>query len=584
MRVCPVRAVRIRDGKADVVSERCIGCGACVNVCSQRALRTRDNLDEVRRLLAKDRAVAILAPEYIAAFHPATAEQVESALDRLGFYSIETTILGEELVAMEYERMLAHLNGQVYVRSTCPAVVARLQRYHPQLATNLAPIVSPMIAQGRLVKAIYNEPVRTVYIGPCIARKAEAADPQVSDAIDAVLTFDQTRQLFEEQGIDPSALVPIDGEQNRPMLFKDASVIDGFPRDILARRSILDTDVRVVRGSHALSELIEAVEGRDARPRIVDLLECDGCIAGPGMATSLSAFARKRIVSDYYRERRDSPIAEMRFVDLQPRLPRIATARGFIPQPIREEIPSTEALAAILAQADRHIPENRLDCGACGYDTCHEQALAISQGLAEWKMCHPFQQEVLSRLVDRLRELSVTDGLTGLVNHRTFNERLEEELHRSGRYGNLASVLMIDIDLFKSINDSLGHIVGDTVLRAIASVLSESVRASDILGRWGGDEFSVILPETDKTQAFAVAEKLRSKVEAVPIRVTDGGNEKTLKMTISIGVAASNGLVTADDLVTDADRALYRAKANGRNRTEIGSANVETTPAPSEES
>ncbi len=578
VRVCPVKAVRIRDGKAEIVAERCVACGLCVNACSQKALRARSDVASVRRLLARERTVAILAPEYVAAFHPIRPQQVEAALELVGFYSIETTILGEELVATEYERLLEHRNGQLYVRSTCPAVVARLQLYHPQLATNLAPLISPMVAQGRLIKAIYNEPVRTVYIGPCLARKGEAADPQVSDAIDVVLTFDEAKLLLEEHGVDPIGLSVPDGDENRPTLFKEASLIDGFPRDILARSNILDTDIRVMHGSRSLSDLIEAVERREMRPKVVDVLQCDGCVAGPGMATLLSATERKRIISEYYRSSRDGSSTEIRFADLRLSLPSIATARGFTPQPIREEMPSPAALSAVLAQADRHVPEKRLDCGACGYDTCHDQALAVSQGLAEWRMCHPFQQEVLSGLIDRLRELSVTDGLTGLVNHRTFNERLQEEIQRANRYGGVVSVLMIDVDLFKSINDSLGHVIGDNVLRAITSVLSECVRTSDIVGRWGGDEFSVILPEIDKTQAFAVAEKLRTRVQSTPIKVTDDGNQKTLKMTISVGVAASSGVRSADDLVTEADRALYRAKANGRNRTEIGSRVIDGAP------
>ena len=542
-------------------------------------MRVRNDLGIVRRLLATEPVVAIVAPEFVAAFHPATPAQVEAGLERLGFYSVEETALGEELVATEYERELAHLNGDLFIRSTCPATVAWLEGYHPQLATHLAPIVSPMIAQGRLVRAIYSQPVKTVYIGPCIARKNEAEDPQVADAIDAVLTFDELKQFFAEQDVDVGQLETTGAEEHRPTVFKEASLIDGFPRDALASRSVLDTEIKVIRGSGRVSELAAAMGRGEIKPKIIDLLQCDGCIDGPAMATSMPIFARKKTVSDYYNGRRDTAPTHLRFADLRTRLPRIATARGFTSEPLVENLPSAEELTSILELAERNVPENRLDCGACGYDTCWEQALAISRGLAEWEMCFPFQRHVLLRAIDKLRELSVTDGLTGLVNHRTFNERLDEEVRRCRRYASPLSILMVDVDLFKQINYSLGHVIGDDVLKAVSMMISDSVRGTDIVARWGGDEFAVILPETDKTQAFAVAEKLRTKVEATPIRAIDDGNENVLKMTISIGVAAGDGDVTADEIVNEADRALYAAKAKGRNRTELGGAGAAPRPA-----
>lgn len=583
VRACPVKAIRIRGAHAEIVQERCIGCGTCVVACAQGAIRVRGDLDAVRQLLASDTVVAILAPEFAAAFADATPDQVEAGLARLGFYSIEDTVLGEEFVAVEYERMLAHLNGEMFIRSTCPAATEWLSRYHPDLARHLAPLISPMIAQGRLIKAIYKEPVKTVYIGPCVARKAEAADPQVEDAIDIVMTFSELERFFGEEKIDLAELPEFDEERNRPMLFKEASLIDGFPRDILARRSLLDTDVKVIRGSDSVGELAEAIEQGNRHPKIVDLLHCDGCIDGPAMATDTSMFARKEAVRSYFGERREVISAQIHFSDIQPRLPRIAMARGFVTQPMTDQLPTAEELARILGQAERDTPENKLDCGACGYDSCREQAVAVSRGLAEWEMCYPFQRSLLLHLVERLRELSVTDGLTGLINHRTFHERLEEELNRYRRYGSPVSVLMVDLDLFKEVNDSLGHVTGDTVLKAIAAVMSDSVRGSDIVARWGGDEFAVILPETDKTQAFAVAEKLRVMIEATPLKVSADGNETDLKMTISIGVAASDGAAATDQIVDAADNALYTAKAKGRNRTELGGTVQRGTPAPREE-
>lgn len=586
VRDCPVKAVRIKNGKAEVIQEKCIACGTCVIRCAQNAMVLRDDAKTARELLATERVVAILAPEFVAAFHPASPERLEAALEQLGFYSIEETVLGEELVATEYEGMISHADGQPLIRSTCPAIVRLLQRYYPEHVSALVPLVSPMIAQGRLVKAIYNDPVKTAYIGPCIARKAEAREPEVADAIDLVLTFDELKGFLSEQGIDLAESEEPQRDDNRPILFKEASLIDGFPRDLLARHSLLDRQIKVIRGSAPIGQLASALERGETRPKIVDVLYCQGCIDGPGIVgTPLSIFARKNVVGEYFNSRREAASNSIRFADLKPRLPNILATRRFTMRPVAEPLPTPEELAKILAEAEKCSPEDELDCGACGYDSCREKAIAIHRGLAEWEMCYPFQRRLMLRLVEKLRELSVTDGLTGLINYRTFTERLAEELSRYQRYGNSLAVLMLDIDLFKSINDALGHVCGDQVLKGIASVLADSVRESDILARYGGDEFAVILPETDKTQGFAVAEKLRSKVETTPIRVAHDGNEHDLKMTISIGVAAGSGTTTADDIITQADRALYSAKASGRNRTELGKdeGTPGTRPAPQEE-
>ena len=173
-------------------------------------------------------------------------------------------------------------------------------------------------------------------------------------------------------------------------------------------------------------------------------------------------------------------------------------------------------------------------------------------------------EETLRRQAEELELLATTDSLTGLWNRRCFLCKLEEEMARVHRNGLSMSVVMIDIDFFKQINDAHGHIGGDTVLRHFADALRDNIRKTDMVGRLGGEEFALLLPETAIAQAKLVAEELRRKIAETVITLAD---QTTLTVTASMGVAGFPGQahnVTA--LLHDADLALYEAKNSGRNR------------------
>jgi diguanylate cyclase (GGDEF)-like protein len=169
-----------------------------------------------------------------------------------------------------------------------------------------------------------------------------------------------------------------------------------------------------------------------------------------------------------------------------------------------------------------------------------------------------------------LYELAMVDGLTGLFMRRYFDARIEEEIERSKRYGTAFSVVMMDVDDFKSLNDAHGHLIGDRVLRGIANVVKSQMRGVDTAARYGGEEIAVILPRTELVNAYNVGERIRGAIAELRI-TTDSDPSQSLRVTASFGIAAypESKATDGEDLVRYADRALYRAKKTGKNRVEL---------------
>ncbi len=180
-------------------------------------------------------------------------------------------------------------------------------------------------------------------------------------------------------------------------------------------------------------------------------------------------------------------------------------------------------------------------------------------------------QMVESTMADnaRLEQLAQTDPLTQLLNRRALTERITAEMERALRYDSTMALLMIDLDHFKRVNDTYGHLVGDDVLRDVGQLLNDTIRTSDIVARYGGEEFLVLLPETDDAGAESFAERIRDAVEQH--QFASDSLAEPLRLTASVGVAVypAARIESVEDLFARADAALYRAKADGRNRVRM---------------
>ncbi len=400
VRECPAKAIRIAEGQAEILAERCIACGNCVRVCSQRAKLVLDSIETVKALLAGAEPVAaIVAPSFPAEFAEYPWRTLVGMIRALGFAGVHEVAFGADLVAVRYRRLLHSGDGRRYIATSCPAVVAFVEKHFPELVGSLAPIVSPMIAAARALRRVCGQGLRVVFIGPCIAKKGEVDDGNLAQEVDAALTFPELRAMF--QGADLGGAAP--GDFDPPCAGPGAL----FPisRGLFQAAEIDDDLVEgaavVADGRIDFVEAIREFSDGHLKARLLEVLACKGCITGPGMTGDVPLYTRRRRVSEFVKERL-ARFDKKRWVDDLKRLEDLDLGRKYTPRDVRIAVPFEEEIRQILARMGKRTAVDELNCGACGYDTCREHATAIFKGLAETEMCLPYTIEQLHTTVDEL--------------------------------------------------------------------------------------------------------------------------------------------------------------------------------------
>lgn len=388
VRECPAKAIKIVNGQAEVIPERCIGCGNCIKVCSQDAKVFLLSRMEVKALLQSDAKVAaMVAPSFPAEFSEIEDYRVfVGMLRELGFSYVFEVAFGADLVAQKYKGLLEDRSGKGYVSSDCPAIVTYIRYYHPDLVDNLSPLVSPMVATSRVVRKKLGDDVKLVFIGPCIAKKAE------SDEVDEVLTFRELRGMLEHAGITGDNIKP--SEFDPPHAGRGAifPVSRGLMQTVNIFDDLIEGNITVAEGRIGFQEAIKEWETGSLKGQNLELLCCEGCIMGPGMTPGGKRFERKTFISSYVRNKLtknqqtdwEKEIAEYSNLDL---------SKSFTPDDKRISMPTEDEVGRILASMGKFSSRDHLNCGACGYDTCLEHAIAIVEGLAEIEMCLPYTIE-----------------------------------------------------------------------------------------------------------------------------------------------------------------------------------------------
>jgi len=446
VRECPAKAIKVEGGQAMVIEERCIACGNCVKVCAQKAKSIEDSIQNVNRILAGDKKVfACLAPSFPAAFFPTKPEKIVSAVKKLGFSEVWEVALGADLIGQKYLKLFEDslAKGKQVISTPCPAIVSYVSKYMPNLFQNLAPIVSPMVAVARAIHYRYGHNIRVVFIGPCIAKKNEIRDPYIKGVVDAVLTYKELLKMLDDAGINPEMLP--EGSFDSPAcgIGRSFPVSGGLLKTAGLSTDILENNILITEGKErVLAALRELSEGK-SKANLLDVLFCEGCINGPKMINEMSVFSRKEIIVNFVKRKSINDTPEMLKKSLE-EFKELDLTRKFTKEWVTLPHPTEEEIIKVLHEMKKYKPEDQLNCGACGYPTCREKAIAVCQGLAEPSMCLPYLVDELEIALEKLKQ-----------SHKELLNA-QQKLVQTER---LASMGQISAGVAHEINNPLGTII-----------------------------------------------------------------------------------------------------------------------------
>jgi iron only hydrogenase large subunit-like protein/uncharacterized Fe-S cluster-containing protein len=386
LRVCPVKSIRFSDGQAEIMSDFCIYCGACVSACPQEAKAVCSDLESVREMLRfHEQVVLTLAPSFLGSFELDDPRQLVGALKRLGFAQVRETARGAAMVSDELARIAAQGTMDNILTTCCPSAVQLVEKYYPDLTDSLSPVVSPMVAHGKAIKKELGQDVKVVFAGPCIAKIEEGKDVRYSGAIDGVLTFKDLIGWFQAAGIDPAQAEPQDFDEDLAGLAALYPVQAGILENVRAR-GIEGYDLLHVEGVEELQELLEAIRAGQLHHCFVEINACHGsCMGGPVTGVERGKRFKGAVHVKAYAQHQ--PVQVPKGMTM----PVLATAYANRSQ--RQTLPTEEEIRAILRSIGKETPSDELNCASCGYPTCRAKAIAVYQGKAELSMCMPYMYQ-----------------------------------------------------------------------------------------------------------------------------------------------------------------------------------------------
>ena len=438
VRECPAKAIRIVGGQAEVIVERCIACGNCTKVCSQGAKVFLNTTDRVMKLLGENQKVAaIVAPSFPAEFSDIPDHNILIGMIRaIGFKYVTEVSFGADLVADRY-KSLVNESKEYYITSDCPSIVNYIKYYHPALTDSLAPIVSPMVAMSRVVRKKYGDDVKVVFIGPCVAKKAESSE------IDEAITFTELRDMFIQLGITAATVTPTGfdpPEGGRGAIFP---VTRGLLQTANINDDAITGNIIAAEGRIGFQEALKEFEAGLIKTQHVELLCCEGCIMGPGLSKNGKQYNRRALVSSYANQKMNN-IGNSDWKEAFEEFSTIDLSVKHRSEDHRLLIADDIDVSDVLISMGKKTKKDQLDCGACGYETCIEHAIAIKRGLAEVEMCLPYTIEKLHK--------SVTDLALS-------NEKLSSMKQALKQSEKLAHMGQLSAGIAHELNNPLGVVI-----------------------------------------------------------------------------------------------------------------------------
>jgi Na+-translocating ferredoxin:NAD+ oxidoreductase RNF subunit RnfB len=408
VRACPVNAIQVKSNTEApvVVHDRCIGCGSCLQVCAPLAISYRDSREETKALLASgNKVAAIVAPSISGEFDDITDyRKFVRMIRELGFTYVNEVSFGVDMVAEQYRELFSNFMGRYYITANCPPIVALIEKFFPGIIDNLAPIITPMIATAQLVRQLYGDEIKVVYIGPCIAAKDEALRYEGNSKVDAVLTFVELRQLFNEFEIKESTVEYSDFDP--PLGYKGSlyAVSNGILQAANLSEDLMQGSIITAEGKENVLESIREFESSvDFIRKHFNLFYCEGCLMGPGTSQGGKKYVRKTLVTDYANKK----LKDFNINTWQKACRKHIAASDFKAviqlDDQRLQDPPEGKINEILKVIGKLNSEDKLGCGACGFESCRDFAKAVAQGLTKTDMCITYSQKSKQDFIKTLK-------------------------------------------------------------------------------------------------------------------------------------------------------------------------------------
>ncbi len=388
VRECHVKAIKIEDGHASVIPDKCIACGACVKACPAGAKRVRTDIDKARKLLLSKKDVYVsLAPSWSGVFEM-SEEKIISVLKRLGFKDVSETALGAEEVSIKTAELLNNAEKGLFISSACPVIVDFIRHYHPEFTNNITPIGSPAMTHAKMLKEKFGEEISIVFIGPCIGKKNESDHGEL---IDVALTFEELKMWINEDIGDISNVSSDNKNKFVPHSAHEGALypIDGGMNETIKKVGIKENIqlIDICGLSNFERALTNLKPGKLDKVIFIEGLSCEGgCVAGPCISTDKAGIS---VVSDV--------LSNVKHRLVVPKKPTVVVDIDYTSSKVKHKTYPLEDILEALKRIGKHSVDDELNCGGCGYPTCRDMAVALLNGDAETSMCVSYMRKIAVR-------------------------------------------------------------------------------------------------------------------------------------------------------------------------------------------
>lgn len=469
VRTCDVKAITIKNSQAQIMNDKCILCGHCLEACPQNAKTFISDLEKVKGFLRDGIPTIIsIAPAYLGILKYKTPGQVITALMKLGFHMVRETAEGAAYVTDEYGKLLNEGTMDNIITTCCPSVNDLIEIYYPSLTQYMAPVVSPMIAHGKLIREEFGDQVKTVFLGPCIAKKREAeSDSRTLGYIDAVINFTEIEQWLADEHIDILEQEDTAPHNPNPMVNRLYPISSGVLSSVIASRQQSDSYRKFyVHGIKNCIELFESMEKGEVSGCFIEANICNGgCIKGP--AVDRDSISRFKVKLDMEESIPKEPIEDDSFFQ---RAKHISFHKAFLDRSPNDLLPSLDQINHILRKIGKVNKEDELNCGACGYSSCREKAIAVHQGKAELTMCIPYMHEKAQSMANVV--LDTTPNVIILVDSEM---KIVEFSGAAEKYFRIPRATAREMYLYELID----HSDFETVLETHQAIMGKKVEYTD---------------------------------------------------------------------------------------------------------